>query len=1366
MTHLKDHIEPRFLSGADALLGMLKRLTDTVVVVSKGVRDGFSIGSESHGDSIQFYETADQAMSFAIGLAMTGRRTSVVLDCVSFNGVRAQLHSAFVRQLPLTVVLARNRESAFDPIEEFGNIGCPLLCASDAQSLIDLCVVAHAVSKTAMLPVLLSVRAQQCLWTYQQLTDSPFLGDIVPGNALQYYRTEILGENQGNKNQGNSAWIDTSNPMASGIAASGSVQVKGNLGRKIFIENELPALIDHVMELFGEASGRTYSAVQSSTDKAAASILVDAGTKGSTAEQRSSLSTLQKSGFATINITRVRPFPFEELQSHLSKVRAIGVLSEVNGVGGGASPFITDIQSTLPGSVTKKQSSIWNRDTNGEATHSFVVPVLHSPDWVPGAADFKAIAHHLSLPELKQEPVVVGVRLHNDDLRLPAVEELVQRMARSGIAFSDFEIRSTDNLSSNSSIYILSESIQALWPLMEEVCGLLSVEDAQNICGSLHPASMATSSPVIGCISFDSNTEVCPFVICSSPDLLQSRSVREVMPEHATVLTFADDGEIWPFWMIEKRLSLQFILPEDTSSDMLLRGALAMLHPVLNKASDSEIHIREAKPDEFEAADQSPPEISPPSELKDRSSASLPVANLLRFWKSLGHVYRTARISDAPVDAFLTSQFLPASTAPLLGMGQANTNIPNVITERCTGCGSCWTVCPESAFIVRPFSVEALWDSALTSASQSFVQLPRLAPAVLKTAHRLVKEDELHQYMTIGDLFIEAFERVLDKAGLQGDKRTAVEAERDALLAFISNIRPVRTESWFDQRESAVKGDGALLGIGVDPEACTSCGICLVTCEDDALDIVDSARSVQEWEQLAALQTLPGEDRPSEKFEHPAAILTGKTSRRVFREGGSDTANLNRTVLRLFLEAQNEHTSSIRMKVLKELEDMISNIDVRLQETLDESVRINDFDQFSRRLRDAGRDLFTGIDDLLNEQSSDLPKRLAVLAEYRAALVEEKLRLEVKSTESLRTHMVLVDATTHRSLGLAPYPSNPFSMPYFRAGTEDVANLVSGITRGFIDQYNNLARQLRISRQVLDDVWDPETTNEILPSDVQWAQSFLPHLTVVTDRIDFSTLRALEIGPHVRILVLSGAGQSMLSESGIDAGVLARLLDNVWLSKLTIHDPVKLLSEFSDGVSSTHPALFQVYAPDPVRDGMQPDIALVAADLAERSGVCVPFRKEPGKSSSSEDNRDDSVCAADWMILQNRFASQFEFIPHADWSSDQLCVAEWLKLSDEERKTVQPYVEHNGRRYRPAEEVLAFSLSVFSRRRKMPAQEETIAPEASKSASPQIEKPQPAPIQPDALGVLTRKLLALSGYEGSKKSLASWSASQDEVASE
>ncbi len=299
---------------------------------------------------------------------------------------------------------------------------------------------------------------------------------------------------------------------------------------------------------------------------------------------------------------------------------------------------------------------------------------------------------------------------------------------------------------------------------------------------------------------------------------------------------------------------------------------------------------------------------------------------------------------------------------------------------------------------------------------------------------------------------------------------------------------------------------------------------------------------------------------------------------------------------------------------------------------------------------------------------------------------------------------------------------------------------------------------------MLDDVLDPETTNDILPEDVRWAESALPHITLVTDRIDFSTLRALRVGPHVRVLALSGGGFPDRPDEGIDAGALAQLLDDVRISKRSIADPVRLLAAFTEGVSGPHAALFQVYAPDPVRDGIRPGEALLAADLAERSGVFPPFDKEPGKPPSKPEVEDDSISAADWMILQDRFAHQFEIIPAREWSSDQMPVAGWVRLPDEERKTLQPYVDYEGRRYRPSEHVLAFSLSVFASLQEKPARSEVIdTPEAGTEARP--EKTPSGGVHPDALDVLTRKLLALSGFGGSDEPLTGWLAAQDEGAS-
>ena len=159
------------------------------------------------------------------------------------------------------------------------------------------------------------------------------------------------------------------------------------------------------------------------------------------------------------------------------------------------------------------------------------------------------------------------------------------------------------------------------------------------------------------------------------------------------------------------------------------------------------------------------------------------------------------------------------------------------------------------------------------------------------------------------------------------------------------------------------------------------------------------------------------------------------------------------------------------------------------------------------------------------------------------------------------------------------------------------------------------------------------------------------------------------------------------------------------------------------------------------------------------------------RSIKENEVKEKDVSAADWMVAQQRYAHRFEIIPRVSWASDQVPVAAWLRLRDEQKNVVQPFVERSGRRYLPSAAVLSYSKVVFEMREKAtvhrPAASTALSPAASSiEAAPVEELRQPARVAPDALHVLTEKLLALSGFADAGESLAGWQEKQEEVTEE
>jgi len=1378
------------MSGADGFLRTLKSQDRAPIVVSDFIRQGLHRVNSGDGPKPMHFPGAAQAVSFAMGLSMTGKTSGVLLDTSQIGGVNHLLASACQRQLPVTIVIASGEASDLDPLSEFSGLECPILVASHAQSLLDLSVIADHVARTALIPVIILTRSREALWSHELLETGPFNADFETSGRHDFYSAELFGESAGN----NPAWMDTANPMASGSEMKDTLKIKRQIGRQLFIREKLVDLIDDAMERFAQASGRLCSAVHASIEFESKASLLFIGTPEN--PERHIENGNRKNSLSVVHLTRLNPFPREDLAAALSSTERVGVVAAFFH---NDSFLLSEVRSVLAESVRSKKRGIWSLKSDESVDPNRVVSISAPPFWNPTETEFRTLAEYMLQEELPLHPIAVGFPSSPEAARLPEIEARTQKMVHNGLVTSKYflsglpEKASPHGTTSDTEVVVVSSSARSAWTQMERVCRVMKLSGAARIRGSIHPASSASSHPVICRISSETQRGHPSIVLVDEPHLLYDKTIRETVPPGSLVLAPEASGSQYPYWMVDADLNVQSIESNESglSGSESLLGALVRSHSLfagldghvlfeedvfsvdsaetLSAALDTLVGgMTELDSGAFASPSDAPPELVLAESTLDAAGGNTPIADRSRHWKSAGHLHRFAGTDDIPVDAFLTSGYLPASTASFPSTPVPNQILPRVITENCTGCGSCFASCPESALVARAYTVESLLSGQLERSSRPMVHLPRVLPAVIKTTHKLLSQDELHQYSTIGDLFEESLTRVMDAAGLEGKKRDELMGESDLFIADVASIRPIRSDIWFDEAEEIKRGTGSILSIDVDPNACTSCGICVSSCGDNALEMLTGGDRTIESRQVRALPSSRVEMEASTRLDHPASILLGGSSDRVFRSGSSDVGNLNRTTLRLFLEAQNEQAAAVRARILDALDAIITRIDERLQLTVHESVQINDFERFAQELHDASREVDESLALALGPKPSSLAERLSTLSEYHKSLTAERLKFGAIESASHQPHMILIDSTMNRDLGLARYPSNPFSMPYYKASSEDVSGLLSGIAEGFLHQYMGLAARIRTAAHVLEDVVESDPSNGSGEEDRSWAYSALPRMMLVTDTVSESLIDLLNSGLRVDVLLLSGGISPRNQLPRID--LLSGALSSSNIVQQTVSNPVGFLASCREVLSGDASTLFHVYAPDSIRDGIAPERALKLAALAEQCGLFSSWKKTPGEdiTPSGMAKSSDSTIAL-WLLEQDRFSFMFEAISGKNWSSDQIPISDWLNLSSDERSRVEPVVERvddSGQsiRYRLVSEAIdlatqGLNLPLFEEK----ASNLQASPSAESSAEQKTRSIPPSSTS-DALSTLTRRLLAMSGLSSGNVSVAEWLKNQSEEA--
>jgi len=154
---------------------------------------------------------------------------------------------------------------------------------------------------------------------------------------------------------------------------------------------------------------------------------------------------------------------------------------------------------------------------------------------------------------------------------------------------------------------------------------------------------------------------------------------------------------------------------------------------------------------------------------------SLPVLDVVDFNERIIRGYEEGYgEKDLPADLTLARSLIPAGTATLRDFSNISPEIPEYITDNCTGCMDCVTECPDTAILGKVLSEEE-WEAKLL---------------------------------------------------------TIPEADRAMYRAQWS-----KTKKYYDAGKKKL-GSGGMFQIIIDPSKCKGCAECVTVCDDDALKMI------------------------------------------------------------------------------------------------------------------------------------------------------------------------------------------------------------------------------------------------------------------------------------------------------------------------------------------------------------------------------------------------------------------------------------------------------------------------------------------------------------------------------------------------
>jgi len=693
------------------------------------------------------------------------------------------------------------------------------------------------------------------------------------------------------------------------------------------------------------------------------------------------------------------------------------------------------------------------------------------------------------------------------------------------------------------------------------------------------------------------------------------------------------------------------------------------------------------------------------------------LASLPRFWDQTGVLYRDGQQDRLTADPFLATGTMPPLSSTFNDTSRTRGKMPTFDPALCTGCGKCWTHCPDSAIGVVAATPTALIDEgiSLTGADAVRQVSSKLASRIISSNK---KADDVAP--TFGQLLDDAYAWLNDKMPLPEERKQAIQEGIDGIGAALGALPVAITKPFFHAAEAKKKDSAELLSVVINPEACKACGICVSNCEPEALR--GSKQDAASLKQARALWSVfsATPDTTSETLERvaedpdigmTAAILLSRYCQ--FALAGGDHAEAGsgeKMAVKLALSATEFHQQPLVQRFAKALDEAGESVSTLIDETLSSTFAVEDLDAVTEKLKRTTsprvdlKDLAEGVGDAAGDHSIDTDYLLRLI-ELSNQIASAHHRL-VEGEHGLgRARYGLTVAGGSTATWAGAFPHNPFQAPVLVDMTGDAAQLAAGLIEGHLDETTDLVRLLRLARLEIDQPDGAQWKREALAS-LRWQDLSEEELEVCPPLVLIGgdemlagqglsqLIWLLNSGLPVKVLVLSaldfGLRETRINNPRGNLGLLALAQRSAFVAQTSIADPVHLGESMLQALGYEGPALLQVYAPSPTRHGFASRETLAQAQLATASRALPLFRYDPeaegvfgsrisldGNPASDEmlaQGEDDDRIAtpADWALGQDRFESQFDLL--ADDAAAPTPFAEWLQLDAKGRKGKTPFV--------------------------------------------------------------------------------------------
>jgi len=639
-------------------------------------------------------------------------------------------------------------------------------------------------------------------------------------------------------------------------------------------------------------------------------------------------------------------------------------------------------------------------------------------------------------------------------------------------------------------------------------------------------------------------------------------------------------------------------------------------------------------------------------------------SDIHRFWTETGSMYIAGEGESVPADPFMSMSLMPAVSSHFRDMTSIRFEHPEFIPENCTGCGDCYTVCPDTAIPGLVNETGQVLDTVvrrLKKAGKPTEQLPR---AVRKMEMKLRKTLAAAEESDSVDTLIEdAIEATISDSDLQADEKAQLKSEFDDFREELGDFKFALCRPYFTNPEKKQAGAGGLLSITIDPYTCKGCMECVEVCIDDALRPVtqtkESIKSLRKnWDFWLDLPNTPEKyirvDNLEEGIGALETILLNKDAYLPFASGdGACLGCSEKTVIHLFVATVESLIQPRVAKQVARIEQLVADLTKHVQMKLVGEIDIGDAEEMQAIL-DKGIDgdltLATIADAVEKTHETEPVDRewLQHVTDVITKLNDLKWRYQNGTTGKGRSSMGIINATGCTSVWGSTYPFNPYPFPWANHLFQDTASMAMGIFEGHMAKMADGFRTIRLAEDLLKGQYDPQGTEDKYRY-FDW-QDFSddefhlcpPVVAVGGDGamydIGFQNLsRAMMSGKPIKVVVVDTQVYSNTGGQACTSGFMGQISDMAQFGKAikgkeeirkeiglitmahrttyfmqsTMANANHMIEGFVQGLMSRRPALFNLYTSCQPEHGIGDDMGHHQAKLAVESRAYPLYRYDP-----------------------------------------------------------------------------------------------------------------------------------------------------------